>query len=823
MKYYIKNQYNHIPTARRTNILWGIENGMEVGDIFGTKLTKCRFEEIDRTNGFAIVLVTFSYHGKKVTDREIIMFSQTREFSSLAIQKFEAAVKQVEEATNEATHIMVANLPPMTGVIVKPYETTKEASPEATAAMATSVETASVATTAPTQMPFHPLQDDAMFNKQIYNLFAKHHINVTSITKQDGPWYMDNPWQIDTDRGSFLLNRVEGDYDNWGITPITPVTVAVQTEEEVEVETAPVQPVETDKPVIYNANYKVRMDAGSNHVTVTTDNFKQAVSLFNQQGFVIKHTRMYKINGQDFWAIYNHEEKTAMDLTGFIIRQGGNNTWMLDQHNLDNLRYLIGEVDMFYADPVETAPVQPVAVQPAAVDFRTMVEGKTVKIRVNGKVYAGRVVGFKLDFPKVWVREIHTEIEFSRNAILRAVEGDRILEGGSETSVQPVETTPVETPVQPVAMATECTLKTTPVAKPNPVMTNAIAQEVSTSLQPAVSQPSVSMKRLTNTYYYSPSKMVTNKKFDLEEAPGEFLAEVRDYFGEGAYRVKYIAPVITDIGKDYDGDDDFYQVLVVCISGDQFMMTKPKWQTNWQVMPFHGEVKVGDYLLDTPVETATQDEMEVDNSYSPVAIPVTDNEWAEDFLSEMESSSLTRVRIWVLLYRAGLRDYRVSKRRPEQLSLSDLVNLGELETNLIISPEGDEVWDAGWECWRERTQEFITSVKAKTEATDIELRYADSKRGDVQCLFLSSSVEEDRQAVIMMLQNGFIDGWDTLHYHLNTYRMLSNPYELNGFGAALVTSATGTCHRVPFVITYGGLPFNQQAIDEYHNFLSRNW
>jgi len=534
------------------------------------------------------------------------------------------------------------------------------------------ISAAEVQTTAPTQMPFHPLQDDAMFNKQIYNLFAKHHINVTSITKQDGPWHMDKPWQIDTDRGSFLLNRVEGDYDNWGITP---VTVAVQTEEEVEVETAPVQP--------------------------------------------------------------------------------------------------------------------------AAVDFRTMVEGKTVKIRVNGKVYAGRVVGFKLDFPKVWVREIDTEIEFSRNAILRAVEGDRILEGGSETSVQPVETAPVATPVETAPVATP--VETAPVATP------------------------VETKQSTNTHYYSPSKMVTNKKFDLEEAPGEFLAAVRDYFGEGAYRVKYVAPVITDIGKDYDGDDDFYQVLVVCQSGDQFLMTKPKWQTNWQVMPFHGEVKVGDYLLDTSVETTTQDAVEVDNSHSPVAIPVTDNEWAEDFLAEMESSSLTRVRIWVLLYRAGLRDYRVSKRRPEQLSLSDLVNLGELETNLIISPEGDEVWDAGWECWRERTQEFITSVKAKTEATDIEVRYADSKRGDVQCLFLSSSVEEDRQAVIMMLQNGFIDGWDTLHYHLNTYRMLSNPYELNGFGAALVTSATGTCHRVPFVITYGGLPFNQQAIDEYHNFLSRNW
>jgi len=320
------------------------------------------------------------------------------------------------------------------------------------------ISAAEVQTTAPTQMPFHPLQDDAMFNKQIYNLFAKHHINVTSITKQDGPWHMDKPWQIDTDRGSFLLNRVEGDYDNWGITP---VTVAVQTEEEVEVETAPVQP--------------------------------------------------------------------------------------------------------------------------AAVDFRTMVEGKTVKIRVNGKVYAGRVVGFKLDFPKVWVREIDTEIEFSRNAILRAVEGDRILEGGSETSVQPVETAPVATPVETAPVATP--VETAPVATP------------------------VETKQSTNTHYYSPSKMVTNKKFDLEEAPGEFLAAVRDYFGEGAYRVKYVAPVITDIGKDYDGDDVFYQVLVVCISGDQFMMTKPKWQTNWQVMPFHGEIKVGNYLLDIPVETATQEFM----------------------------------------------------------------------------------------------------------------------------------------------------------------------------------------------------------------------
>jgi len=169
----------------------------------------------------------------------------------------------------------------------------------------------------------------------------------------------------------------------------------------------------------------------------------------------------------------------------------------------------------------------------------------------------------------------------------------------------PVETAAVATPVQPVATAPECTPKTAPVAKPNLVMASAIiAQEVSTSIQPAVS-----MKRLTNTHYYSPSEMVTKKEFDLEDAPGEFLAEVRDYFGEGAYRVKYVAPVITDIGKDYDGDDVFYQVLVVCISGDQFMMTKPKWQTNWQVMPFHGEIKVGNYLLDIPVETATQEFM----------------------------------------------------------------------------------------------------------------------------------------------------------------------------------------------------------------------
>ncbi len=105
----------------------------------------------------------------------------------------------------------------------------------------------------------------------------------------------------------------------------------------------------------------------------------------------------------------------------------------------------------------------------------------------------------------------------------------------------------------------------------------------------------------------------------------------------------------------------------------------------------------------------------------------------------------------------------------------------------------------------------------------IATEYADPKRGTVQCLFPPTSVEEDRQAVIMMLQNGFVDGWDTLHYRLNKYKMIANPYELNGLGAALITDATGTCHRVPFIITYGGLPFNQQAFEEYHGYLSRNW
>lgn len=820
MKYYIKNQYNHIQTARRTNILWGIENGMEVGDIFGTKLTKCRFEEIDRANGFAIVLVTFSYHGKKVTDREIIMFSQTREFSSLAIQKFEAAVKQVEKATNEAIHIMVANLPPVTGVIpVETVETTEKAETattettvqpaavdfrtmvegktikirvngkvyagrvvgfkldfpkvwvreidtevefsrqaiiravegdrileggsETSVQPVQPVETAPVATTAPTQMPFYPLQNDAMFQNQIHNLFAKHHINVTSITKQDGPWYMDNPWQIDTDRGSFLLNRVEGDYDNWGITP---VTVAVQTEEEVEVATAPVaSPVAT-------APNKVMANA-------VTRFFWNGVKIGDSKKLIkVRYTFNKAANGQPASLLVMVKSTVAGSLAGMAGLQKNYSDSVSDLY--------LGDIAELYEGMAEYIP----AMQAAWVATER-------KANKGDKIAQGDL--------------IHITNELARLLV--------------ETTTEATATTAHNAPLETATVAT--------VAKPNPVMVSAIAQEVSTV-----------EKQSTNTHYYSPREMVTNKKFDLEDAPGEFLAEVRNYFGEGgAYRVKYVAPVITDIGKDYDGDDVFYQVLVVCISDDQFMMTKPKWQTNWQVMPFHGEVKVGDYLLDTSVETTTQDAVEVDNSHSPVAIPVTDNEWAEDFLAEMESSSLTRVRIWVLLYRAGLRDYRVSKRRPEQLSLSDLVNLGELETNLIISPEGDEVWDAGWECWRERTQEFITSVKAKTEATDIEVRYADSKRGDVQCLFLSSSVEEDRQAVIMMLQNGFIDGWDTLHYHLNTYRMLSNPYELNGFGAALVTSATGTCHRVPFVITYGGLPFNQQAIDEYHNFLSRNW
>ena len=159
MKYYIKAQYN-LTSARRTSIIWGIENGMEKSAVFGTSRLKYQFAEIDRDNGFAIVMMTYTEDGKKRTDREIIMFSQTREFSEVAIEKFEAAIEAAKVETDMMIKAMVANLPPMTGVIAKPAVET--ATP--------AVETTTADNTAPAaelKMPFNPLQNNAMFHNQI--------------------------------------------------------------------------------------------------------------------------------------------------------------------------------------------------------------------------------------------------------------------------------------------------------------------------------------------------------------------------------------------------------------------------------------------------------------------------------------------------------------------------------------------------------------------------------------------------------------------------------------------------------------------------------
>ena len=53
----------------------------------------------------------------------------------------------------------------------------------------------------------------------------------------------------------------------------------------------------------------------------------------------------------------------------------------------------------------------------------------TVKIKIRGQVYTGRVVGKKLKFPLVWVRELDKDIEFSWSAINRALSTGSVLKG----------------------------------------------------------------------------------------------------------------------------------------------------------------------------------------------------------------------------------------------------------------------------------------------------------------------------------------------------------------------------------------------------------
>jgi uncharacterized protein (UPF0179 family) len=123
------------------------------------------------------------------------------------------------------------------------------------------------------------------------------------------------------------------------------------------------------------------------------------------------------------------------------------------------------------------------------------------------------------------------------------------------------------------------------------------------------------------------------------------------------------------------------------------------------------------------VEVATTEAATPDSETDKVemATIVTPEEAVESFIADtgMADSPITRCRIWVMLSRAGLGDYRVSKRRPEQLLPCDLADPIEPETNVIIDPDGNEVWDAGWASWKERTQRFI-ETRAKMATEDLE-------------------------------------------------------------------------------------------------------
>ena len=336
-------------------------------------------------------------------------------------------------------------------------------------------------------------------------------------------------------------------------------TVFLQNIVPVETTTA----TENDKPLVFNTGYKVRINAGVNQLTaMDVDSLAQAIDSFEQQGFGfgfnIKHTRTYKINGQDFWAIYSHSDKTAMDLTGYIIRRQGN-TWFLDAHNLSDLRYVIGEVDMYYFDETvapaaelkETTPAMETTVAPATPAVETVTDKDPTE---------------DLEYAKA-----HMEYNFCLIGNLVAYQ-------------------------------------------------NAIANQIATE-------------------YTAPPVLVK--------------------------------PVIGGFNTQY---------------------------------------------------------------YS-----------------------------------------------------------------------------------------FIKHEVELTGAYEVQVGYKDPKRGVARCLFPVTSMDSDRLAVIEMLLHGLFNGLDTLHYQLRKYRVVLNPLANDGMGIAQATDYGGKVHRVPFIITFNGLPVSEIAFSEYRDYLSRNW
>jgi hypothetical protein len=185
-------------------------------------------------------------------------------------------------------------------------------------------------------------------------------------------------------------------------------------------------------------------------------------------------------------------------------------------------------------------------------------------------------------------------------------------------------------------------------------------------------------------------------------------------------------------------------------------------------------------------------------------------------IREMLDSDITRCRIQALLYQAGLTGYRVTKRAPEQLSTKELADLSEAETNIILDKDDNEVWDAGWASWRERTMKFIDMVKAKQTVT-INLNEAQvgiPGKGIARCAFAPSAKEEDREAVMMVLANG-ISLSDVIHHRRTKYKLVADPRHLNGFGVVLAESCDGLKYRIPFIVRWGDEVFHEEALADF--------
>lgn len=378
-------------------------------------------------------------------------------------------------------------------------------------------------------------------------------------------------------------------------------------------------------------------------------------------------------------------------------------------------------------------------------DFRSIVEGKPIKVRVNGKVYMGRVVGFKLDYPRIWVREIDADIEFSRQAIIRAVEGDLILDGGTETTpAVETATSPVETTATTPAVET-ATQTTAPAAKLkmpfNPMQNNAMLHK--------------QIREFLGTD-------CTVQNVDVE------WYEDKEY------------SVVTTVGTVYE----------VVLRGDFYVFTKTA-----ETMPPAAELKETTPAMETTAAPATP---------TPAVETVT-NKDPKDPTEDLE-------------YAKAHMEYNfclVGNYVAYQNAIAH-----QIATEYTAPPVLVEPVIGGFNT---QYYSFIKHEVELTGAYEVQVGYKDPKRGVARCLFPATSMDSDRLAVIEMLQSGLFNGLDTLHYQLRKYRMVLNPLTNDGLGIAQATDYNGKVHRVPFIITFNGLPVSEIAFGEYRDYLSRNW